>query len=253
MRCPDCTRERTKTRTLRSTVTDPVVTYAIIALNVLVYLGSSLGGEGLSGGGGSFYVHGALFGPSIAIDHEYWRLITSGFLHNGLTHIAFNMIFVYFLGRILEPVYGHVRFAALYLAALLAGSFGALLFEPNAAAVGASGAAFGLLGAAIVSARKRGIPIWGSGLGITLALNIVITLLVPRISIGAHVGGFLAGLLIGALIEEADRHRGTLARHAPVAGCVVLAVAAVAGAIAISHAAVVPGGFQGLTPGGIGL
>ena len=91
--------------------------------------------------------------------------MTSGFLHDGLLHIAFNMFFLYIIGSMLEPAIGHVNFAAVYFVSLLAGSFGALLFEPNASTVGASGACFGVLGALIVVAYYRRISIWQSGLG----------------------------------------------------------------------------------------
>ncbi len=75
---------------------------------------------------------GALFGPAIAHQHEYWRILTAGFLHEGLAHIFINMLSLYFIGPVLEPAIGRVNFAAIYFASLLAGSFGALLFQPEA-------------------------------------------------------------------------------------------------------------------------
>ena len=90
---------------------------------------------------------------------EWWRLITTGFLHASFFHVAFNMVFIWFIGRSLEPAIGSARFVVAYGASLLCGSFGVLLLEPNSVAVGASGAAFGLMGALIVEARSRHIDL----------------------------------------------------------------------------------------------
>ena len=125
-----------------------------------MFLGAGSGGSFLTGGGGGgsqVYVDFVLFGPAIHLQDEYWRLVTYGFLHSGLLHIGFNMYILYWLGTMLEPSLGHVRFVALYFASLLAGAFGALLLDPNAATVGASGAVFGLMAAAFVMQRARGI------------------------------------------------------------------------------------------------
>ena len=166
MRCPECARDRTKVKTIRTAPSAPVVTQALIVINVLVFLAETAAGAPLGGGGGgTVYIHGLLFGPSIAQNHEYYRIITAGFLHDGILHIALNMFFLYIIGRTLEPAIGSVHFAAIYFASLIAGSFGALLFQPQALTVGASGACFGVLGALIVVAYYRGISIWQSGLG----------------------------------------------------------------------------------------
>ena len=121
MRCPECSKERTKVRTISSVGDEPVVTYVLIAINVLAFLGSAASGGnvGAGGTGGGAISNGALFGPSIAIDHEYWRLVTSGFLHAGLLHIGFNMYLLYLLGTQLEPAIGlaALRDPLLHLAA----------------------------------------------------------------------------------------------------------------------------------------
>jgi membrane associated rhomboid family serine protease len=222
-----------------------VVTQALIAINVAAFLAETLAGAPFSGGGGgTVFSKGALYGPLVVHQHEYWRLVTSGFLHDGLLHIAFNMFFLYVMGTMLEPAIGHVNFAAVYLTSLLAGSFGALLFQPLSPTVGASGACFGVLGALMVVARNRGIPIWQSGLGITLALNVVFSLSVNGISVGGHIGGFVGGLITGTLIVElAERRR---MQSLALAGCVLVGVVSVAAAIAVA-------GGSGLTPNGIGF
>jgi membrane associated rhomboid family serine protease len=245
MRCPECARERTQVKTLRTATSAPVVTQALIAINVIVFLAETAAGAPFSGGGGGqVFDKGALFGPAIVHQHEYWRIVTAGFLHAGILHLALNMFFLYVMGTILEPAVGRLNFAAIYFVSLISGSFGALLLQPHAVTVGASGACFGVLGALIVVARNRGIPIWQSGLGITLLINIVFSLTVSGISIGGHLGGLVGGLITGALVVEiAERRRNqTLA----LAGCLLVALVSFAGAVAVA-------GSHGLAPSGIGF
>jgi membrane associated rhomboid family serine protease len=244
MRCPECSRDRTQVRTLRTASRGPVVTQALIAINVLVFVAELASGESVGGGAyGTVFEKGALFGPLIEHNDQYYRLLTSGFLHDGLLHIAFNMIFLYVLGSILEPAIGSVNFAFVYFVSLLAGSFGALLFQPDIPTVGASGACFGILGALIVVAHDRRIPIWQSGLGPLLLINVVFSLLVANVSIGGHLGGFVGGLITGAAIVQIGEHRRM--RGLALACCVAVGVISVVGAIAVA-------GNMGLTPNGIG-
>jgi membrane associated rhomboid family serine protease len=235
MRCPECARQRTRVHRLRTTPSEPTITMVIVALNVLVFVGELAAGSGIGEGGGRLIRDGALYGPAVAFGDEYWRLVTSGFLHSGLFHVLFNMWFIWVLGGMLEPALGRVRYVVLYLTALLCGSFGVLLLEPDAVTVGASGAAFGLLGAAIVEARSRGIDIWASGLGIVALLNFAMTFAIPGISIGGHVGGFLGGVLVALVYDQADRRR--LPRAAAIAACVGIAVVAVLAGVAVADGA----------------
>jgi membrane associated rhomboid family serine protease len=235
MRCPDCAGRRQRVQTLRSLHVDPIVTYVLIGINVLLFLGAGAGGSVLTGGGsgGSRVFNDlALWGPAIDIGHDYWRLITAGFLHSGLLHIGFNMYILYWLGTMLEPALGHARFLALYMTSLLAGSFGALLVSPNAVTVGASGAVFGLMGAAFVMQRSRGIDPMQSGLGPLILINLVLSFVIPNISIGGHLGGLIGGAAAAYAMERLSARRPGIA--APIAACVavgaVAAVAAVAAA-----------------------
>ena len=235
MRCPECARQPTRARTISSTSGEPTLTYLLIALNVLVGLGSVLGGASASGGsvGGSELIReGAV--SSFAIEQgDYWRLVTAGFLHAGFFHLFFNMFSLYILGTMLEPAIGKLRFGLIYFVSLLAGSFGALLLEPDSLTVGASGAIFGLMGAAVVVLRNRGIPLMDSGLGIWIGLNLLITFTVPNISIGGHIGGLVGGALAAlVLFDLRDALRVPESVGALMAAAV--GVAAVAGSIVVA-------------------
>jgi membrane associated rhomboid family serine protease len=216
---------------MRSFTDEPTLTYVLIGINVLVAIGSMLGG-GVGTTSSSLTDDGGVSQHFIA-DGEYWRLLTAGFLHVGLFHLATNMLSLWILGAMLEPAFGRWRFGLIYLVSLLCGSFGALLMSPDNVTVGASGAIFGLLGAAAVLARNRGFSLMESGLGIWIGLNLLITFTVPNISIGGHLGGLVGGALCAlALLELPERLR--VSRLVPAAICVVLGTAAVAGSIAIA-------------------
>jgi membrane associated rhomboid family serine protease len=236
MRCPECSKQKTKVRTAATLTGTPQLTYVLIAINVLAFAAAS--GRGSLGTSGAVYDKGLLFGPYVA-DGEWWRIITAGFLHAGLLHIAFNMYFLYFLGTLLEPAIGKLRFGIIYFVSLVGGSFGVLLLDPNSATVGASGAVFGLMGAAILAMRARGIDPMQSGLGITLLLNLGITFLIPGISIGGHLGGLFAGGIVGYLMFEAvDRKR--ISANLVYGISAVLAVALAVGGIMLAQAAAPP-------------
>jgi membrane associated rhomboid family serine protease len=235
MRCPECARQRTKVRTVRSLTNDPKVTYALIAINVIAWLASGKVGFNAGGAGTTVFQHGALYGPLVHGQHEYWRLITGGFLHANILHIALNMYLLYVLGQMLEPAIGHVRFAVIYFVALLGGSFGALLLSPHAVTVGASGAIFGLMGAAFFELRERGIDPFQAGIGGLILINLVFSFTFSGISVGGHIGGLVFGSLAVLAFHAVDRRRLPVA--AGYAASIVLAVvAAVAGVIAAGGA-----------------
>ncbi len=243
MRCPECSREKTRvTRGVRA-ASAPIVTQVLIALNVLAFLVETAGGSGLSStGSGTVWEHGVLFGPSISINHEYWRIVSGGFLHAGPFHLFVNMFSLWFVGSALEPAIGRLNFLVVYVVSLLAGSFGALWFQPLIPTVGASGAIFGIFGALIVVARSRGISIWQSGLGVVLVLNLVFSVTFRGISIGAHIGGLVGGLIAGWLVVELGERR-QMPRTA-VAACALVGAASIVGALAVA-------GGTGLTPNGL--
>src|SRR5206468_1402376 len=115
------------------------VTRALIAINVVVYLTELGTGAGVNGVGGWIFEHGVLFGPLVQAG-DWWRLITSAFMHYGPFHLLMNMYGLYWAGTVLERAIGHWRFLLLYLASGLAGSAGALVWSPHGLTLGASGA-----------------------------------------------------------------------------------------------------------------
>jgi membrane associated rhomboid family serine protease len=201
------------------------VTIAIIAINVLVALwAAARPAEGRFSGGELVRLDLGLFAPFLA-DGEWYRLITAGFAHGGILHLAFNMIVVWQFGSMLEPAIGRPRLVALYFAALLAGSAGALLMSPDALTVGASGAAFGLVGAAAIGLHRRGINIFSTGIGMMLVINLVLTFAIPGISIGGHLGGLAGGAAVGAVYFSGGRSNpGLFPSLGAAAGVIVAAV-----------------------------
>ena len=198
--CPECTKSgRQKVvrgRDLRSG--GNLVTNALIALNVAIFVAGMGGGLETRN---SVIFDGALAGPLVA-DGEWYRIVTAGFLHANLIHIGFNCFVLYQLGLLMEPVLGRVRFLLVYFFALLSGSLGVLLVQPNSFTVGASGAVFGMMGAAVAAMRSRGINPFQTSLGGTIMLNLLITFAIPGISIGGHVGGLIGGLLAGWIVTD---------------------------------------------------
>ncbi|WP_423918111.1 rhomboid family intramembrane serine protease [Candidatus Poriferisodalis sp.] len=149
-----------------------------------------------------------LVGPYVAELGEWWRIVTGTFLHADLRHLLFNMLVLYLLGRRLERFTGAALLAGTYVVSLIGGSAGALLLRPDAFVVGASGAVYGLMGAAYVVEYLRGGNPWRDGLGSLIIVNVVISFLIPGISIGGHLGGLVAGVLAGLAIGDTSRRRG---------------------------------------------
>ena len=216
--CPECAKQGARNSpviTPRSLHFRPLVTQVLIGVNVLVLLAVVAGGGTIMGGGGKVELdyalinayrdggtfHGVAFG-------EWYRLVTGGFLHAGIIHLGMNMLVLWILGSQVERILGHARFAALYLAALLAGSFAVMLAPPwpvPGPTVGASGAIFGIMGAALAYQRAQRINIWQSGLGGLLVLNLVITFGISGISIAGHIGGLVGGFVTGWVLFQVER------------------------------------------------
>jgi membrane associated rhomboid family serine protease len=231
MRCPECASQRTKVVRAGGLAKRPQATYTLIALNVLAFLteqgqftifGSSIYGKVVE--------EGVLWRYGVGVQHQYWRLVTSGFLHENILHIGFNMYLLYLLGMMLEPAIGSARFVTIYMTALLVGSFGALLATASPS-LGASGAVFGLMGAAVVELRSRRMSVMESGIGGLIIINLILSFSIANISVGAHIGGLIGGALAALAIRTADH------RKLPALGytaCVLLSALAIVGSLAVS-------------------
>jgi membrane associated rhomboid family serine protease len=245
IRCPDhastsgktSAPKRTVRRASRSlTATGPVVTFVLIGINVGVYLLELLLGSGLNGQSGWIYEHGVLVSKAIdssgqvvgVSQGEWWRLITAAFLHYGILHLGMNMLVLWFIGPALEDYFGHWRYALLYVVSGLAGSAGALIVSPNALTVGASGAIWGLMGAAVVLEARRIYVFGGQAMGLVV-FNLIFTLLIPGVSLGGHIGGGIGGA-VAALAFSSLRRTPALATLSVAAVGIVSVVVAVGAA-----------------------
>jgi membrane associated rhomboid family serine protease len=168
------------------------VTLALITLNLMLYLGQ-LATQG------TLTNLGLLYGPAVQ-DGQWWRLLSSGFLHGSLVHIAFNMYLLYMLGTQLERSTGSGRFALLYFGSLAGGALSVMLFDWNQPTLGASAAVLGLAGSMGVALHERGIKPQKSPVFGLVILNLGLPLLVPGISFWGHFGGVAAGMIMGYLL-----------------------------------------------------
>ncbi len=202
----------------------PRITYGLIALNLLVFAGVGLQAQSLTSFGGSSVFNGSLLVPMVVAGGEWWRVVTSGFLHLSVTHIALNMLALYFIGLGLERVLGAWRYLSLYLLSLLGGSAAVMLFSPvTSASAGASGAIFGLMGALLVTLKRFKLDMRQAG--VVIAINVFATFAIPGISWQAHLGGLVIGALVGAGLVYAP---ATNRLRWQVATCVAVGVALIA-------------------------
>jgi rhomboid protease GluP len=204
------------------------VTFGLIAACVLVYLlvaaqGAAIGvplGNGILRQPGEVLILGALV-PAFVAEGEAWRLLTSAFLHSGVTHLAMNMISLYFLGSFAEASFGRGRFFALYFISGIAGGLAFLYFGSfTAPAVGASGAIFGLLGGVFGFALRQGTfslqnPVIAQLLFLT-AINLFLGATIPNVSNTAHLGGLVGGLVFGWLMAPTVYSRKRFVAVTPI-------------------------------------
>lgn len=228
--CVDCVREgnrgsRQAVGRFGGTVDQkPVVTYTIVALCVLAYLIELANST-------KIITNFGMFGYEVAYG-QWYRLITSAFLHEpltgsafGLTHILFNMWALIVIGPPLERLLGRSRFIALYLVSALAGSVTLYLIAPGQLAIGASGAIFGLFGGWIVMARRLRMDM--RQIVVLIVINLAITFLVPGIAWQDHIGGLIAGAALTAAYVYAPRANRTLIQVAATVALLVLIVVGV--------------------------
>lgn len=232
--CVDCVAEGQRTRRHGTTVAGArpsardLVIPLLIAVNVLIFVVTVVQAGSLAGNAAAPLFQQWALSPLAVAGGQAWRLVTSGFLHFGPVHLAFNMIALWIIGRDLEAVLGRVRFITVYLVSLLGGSAVVFLLEQvRSLTAGASGAVYGLMGGlAVVLLRMRRSP--GPALGI-IAINVVITFLVPGLSLLGHLGGLIFGTLATAAMVYAPA-----ARRVPVQVGAMVALLAVVGALVLT-------------------
>ena len=246
VRCPECARgERgartTPTPAARVRVAQargalPIATTVLVVVNVLVFLVEMAQGVTVRGLGDAQVVQdGGLYASAVA-DGEWYRMVTAGFLHAGLIHIAFNMWLLWVLGGALERYAGAGRMLVIYFASILWGSAGALLVNPDALTIGASGGVFGLMAALFLLERQKGVALLGSSVGGLLLLNLIITFVLPGISVGGHIGGILGGAAAGFILSDFGKGHLAYSRVTLQAWALsaVLLVGAVVAGVAVS-------------------
>jgi membrane associated rhomboid family serine protease len=245
IRCPDHASAGGKTaapkRAARSasrslSAYGPYVTFTLIGINVALFVLELATGGQLNGTGSWIYEKGVLVSTAVdssgqvvgVAEGEWWRLITAAFLHYGLIHLGMNMLVLWFIGPPLEEYFGHARYLLVYLVAGLAGSAGALIWSPNALTVGASGAIWGMMGAALVLEARKIWVFGGQAMGLVV-FNLAITFIIPGISIGGHIGGLIGGGLCALAFSSLRRSPAlaTLSMAAVGIASVGLAVAQV--------------------------
>jgi len=243
IRCPDHAGRAQGTSRVTSGVkraayegTGALVTKVLIGINVLVFLINLAQGSDIGRTSGSLFEKGALFvsSPFYAgglADGEWYRLITAAFLHGNLIHLGMNMFVLWIVGAPVEQAIGRGRFLALYIVSGLAGSAGAIIFSPHAITVGASGAIFGILGAALVLESQRNYVLGGQAMGL-IVVNLVLTFAIPNISIGGHVGGLAGGALSMLALSRFGRTHAIYGRPGLLGVVGVLAVGLVSVAVA---------------------
>ncbi len=175
----------------------PWVTYSLIAINVVLFVAAMMQSRGDLNYSTIMREGWLHTGNPFGQGYEYWRLLTSGFLHFSVPHLLVNMISLYILGRDLERLFGWSRYLMIYLISLFGGSAAVLALQHSeAATAGASGAIYGLMGALLVVVLRLKLP--ATSVLVVIGINIVMSLSIPGISLWAHLGGLLFGAL-GAL------------------------------------------------------
>lgn len=179
----------------------PIFTYILIAMNVIMFLFMELNGGTTDTV--NLIKFGAKYNPAILIDGEWWRLITSIFIHIGFIHLFMNMLALFYLGQVVERIYGSWRFIVIYFLAGIGGSLSSFAFTHSVSA-GASGAIFGLFGAILffgIYYKELFFKTMGMNIIFLVCLNVTIGFVMPAIDNAAHLGGLIAGFLATGVVH----------------------------------------------------
>jgi membrane associated rhomboid family serine protease len=226
LRAPVQERARRRAGYLRTS--QPIVTWTLVGINVVVYLITVAQGLGINQPGGSLFFKWVLYGPYVARG-DWWRLITAAFLHGSIIHLGLNMLALVWLGGPVEKYIGSLRYLGLYFVSGLAGSAGALIATPTSPTVGASGAVFGILGALLIIEYQQTGSVTGQAFTLIL-INLAFSFTVAGISIGGHIGGLIGGILAMLAMSRFGRGHAAYGRpgligYAALLGVGVLSVA----------------------------
>lgn len=186
---------------LRNLKNQAFVTQIVVAVQVLVFILMTLAGGSTNT---SVLVD---FGARVSVliqAGQWWRLITPVFLHIGLMHIVVNSVTVYYIGTQIEMIFGHTRFAVIYLVTAITGNLASFVFLPNTLSAGASTAIFGLFGAFLMLGESFRNNLYIRAMSrqflLFVVLNLAFDLFSPGIDIYGHIGGLLGGFLVGYVV-----------------------------------------------------
>jgi membrane associated rhomboid family serine protease len=201
----------------------PVVVPTLIVINLLIYAFTAYQARDIGNVTGAPLFQQWAERPVLVAHGDWWQLITSGFLHVTPVHIVMNMLSLWWIGKDLERILGRIRFTAVYLVSLFGGGVSVLLFsDAQEQVAGASGAVFGLLGGVLVVVLK--LKLNPGSVIATIAINLVLSVAIPGISLLGHLGGLVVGALVTAAIlyaPQVNRNRWQLG--AVLASVLVLA------------------------------
>ncbi|MEU6264380.1 rhomboid family intramembrane serine protease [Saccharopolyspora shandongensis] len=204
----------------------PILVPVLIAINVAVFALTAVQAGSIPGNSASALFTDFALWPILVAGGQWWRLITAGFLHIGLLHLAMNMIALWVIGRDLELLLGRVRFGAVYLLSLLGGSTAVFLLGNELQPVaGASGAVYGLMGGIAIAALRLKVSL--RPVLVVIALNIVASVVIPGISLLGHIGGLVVGVIATAALVYAPRERQVLIQAGALAALLVVLIAMV--------------------------
>jgi membrane associated rhomboid family serine protease len=212
----------------------PLASAVLVGLMAFVFLVQVSQGSSVGRGVDLSTIAGDLSVSTVTIeDGEWWRLVTSAFVHSGLIHLLFNAYLLWYLGGALESYAGRGRMLAIFFISVLWGSALALQFsDPGTHTVGASGGVFGLMAALFLLERTKGVSLMGSSVGGLLALNLLLTFIYPGISVGGHIGGLIGGAAAGFVLSGFGRGHLAYTKLGGAGGAALLALAAAAVVIA---------------------
>jgi rhomboid protease GluP len=181
-----------------------LLTRLLIAINVIAFVWQfTTGGFGTD----ALIAHGGIV-SGLVLQGQWWRIVSSAFLHGSIIHILFNMFALYQVGLFIEALYGTARMAVIYGLAMIGAGLSVTFFgQHDIVTIGASGPIFGLFGALAIAGMRlgeRGKQLMQQAIGV-IVLNLALTLFIPNISVAAHIGGLITGAIFGFLLFRVPR------------------------------------------------